>query len=361
MTPKEREIAFQHWQTLILRETRDLASLERVGQRALHDRDVCADTILQSRIRADLVQRRAEIERERRDREAPRAAPSTRTTQRPTASPGRQPPSAVSGALTAGPRPEPPAPPSPQPVPHQAALDQLTRAFSDGLARRAGREVQAVLDQMRALQAQGNGGLPAAALQPYERLTTKLLVRLGEFEVQIATLVKQAVDAARTGDAQAAATLLRRLTAIAFTYPESLPSAQLDQVRAAIVRANEAHEDGLRMRKLVDRERAVAADIRRIAAAVQDFQRVVYASPEEGTAEFRRAEARYLRVLREVRVHDPDWLAEFILELADLLAEWRITPVAAGKQIDHFLERVRLSLKRIRAKMSDIDKQRSAS
>lgn len=360
MTTKEREIAFQHWQTLILRETRDLASLERVGERALHDRDVCADAVLQSRIRADIAQRRAEIERERRDREAAHAAPSKRTKLRP-ASSHWQPPPAATQQPTAGPRPKLPAPSPPQPAPHQAALDQLARAFTDGLARRAGREVQAVLDQMRALQAQSNGGLPAAALQPYEQLANKLQARLGEFKVQIAALVKQAVAAARTGDAQAAATLLRRLTAIAFSYPESLPSARLDRVRAAIVRANEAHEDGLRMRRLVDRERAVAADIRRIAAAVQDFQRVVYASPEEGTAEFRRAEARYLRVLREVRVHDPDWLAEFILELADLLAEWRITPVAAGNQIDHFLERVRLSLKRIRAKMSEIDKQRSAS
>jgi hypothetical protein len=48
----------------------------------------------------------------------------------------------------------------------------------------------------------------------------------------------------------------------------------------------------------------------------------------------------------------------FVLELADLLAEWTEPPLRAAKRIDHFLESIRLGLKRIHAEMGEIDARR---
>ena len=78
------------------------------------------------------------------------------------------------------------------------------------------------------------------------------------------------------------------------------------------------------------------------------------AAPET-SAEFHRAEEIYLRILHEVRLHEEDWLTEFVLELADVLAEWSVPPPGAEQQINCFLERVRVSLDRIHTEMRRID------
>ncbi len=90
-----------------------------------------------------------------------------------------------------------------------------------------------------------------------------------------------------------------------------------------------------------------------------DFHAAVFGHPES-RAEFRRAARVYLRGLRETRVHEKDWLAEFVLELGDVLAKWNVPPRGAEQQIDRFLERVRQALQGIHAKMSDIDSKRDA-
>ena len=320
-----------------MRETRDLASLERVGTRALQDRDVRGDSALESLIRGHLAQRRAEIQQQ----------------QQSTESANQQSRLAEERSDDAGVRTTPIAAPEPVPV----TFDDLAQTLGVWLKRGAEDEACAVYEQMRALQGESRGDIPVAALQPYEQKVAKLRTRLGQFRVQIAALAQQAVTASRNGDEQAAATLLRRLSAIQMTYPRLLDEARLDEIRADIVDANEQHDDGLTARRLIERERAVAAEIRKIAAAVHEFHRVVCEVPDS-SAEFRRAEAAYLRTLEEVRAHDPEWLVGFVLELADLLAEWRIPSAAAGKQIDRFLENVRLSMEHIHAEMGRIETKR---
>jgi len=352
LTAKQRETALQQWRSLIMREGRDLDSLERISARALQDRDIRADAQLQSMLQAELERRRAELQREqqsvesanRQSRPAVRRSDYVGRRTTPTAAPEPRP--------EVQPVPPPSIPPPPDPV--QAAFDGLAQTLSGWLARGDEDEARAVYEQMRALQEESRGVIPAAALQPYEQKVAKLRTRLGQFRVQIATLAQQAITASRNGDEQAAATLMRRLSAIHLTYPHLLDEARLDEIRTDIVHANEEHDDGLTARQLVERERAVAAEIRKIAAAVHEFHRVVCEVPDS-SEEFRSAEAAYLRTLQEVRAHDPEWLAGFVLELADLLAESRIPSRAVGKQIDRFLESVRLSMKRIRAEMGRID------
>ena len=117
--------------------------------------------------------------------------------------------------------------------------------------------------------------------------------------------------------------MLRRLSAIHVAHRVYSMRPGLEKIRRDIVGASEGHEDGLVTRRLIERERAVAAKMKRLAAAVDDFHRIVCTVPET-SAEFCRAEKVYLQVLEEVRLHEEDWLAEFVLELADVLAEWSV-------------------------------------
>jgi len=84
------------------------------------------------------------------------------------------------------------------------------------------------------------------------------------------------------------------------------------------------------------------------------FHRVARAAPHT-SKEFRGAEASYLRAIQEVRVHDREWFAGFVLELGGLLAEWTIPPLGAEDRIDHFLDRIGASLDSIRAEMREIE------
>jgi hypothetical protein len=159
---------------------------------------------------------------------------------------------------------------------------------------------------------------------------------------------------------EAAAKLMRRLSAINVAHPRLLDAPWLEKIRRDIVSANEGHEDGLMTRRLIERERAVVVKLKRLAAAVTDFHRIVCTVPET-SAEFLSAEGVYLQVLREVRVHEEDWLAEFVLELADVLAEWSVPPPGAKRQINRFLEKVRVGIKRIQKAMGDIDRDRGGA
>ena len=75
-------------------------------------------------------------------------------------------------------------------------------------------------------------------------------------------------------------------------------------------------------------------------------------------ARHRSAETTYLRALQEAWADDTERLAGFVLELANLLAEWTEPPLRAAKKIDHFLESIRLGLKRIHAEIREIDTRR---
>jgi hypothetical protein len=356
MNAKQRDSAFQHWQSVILRETRDLASLERIAAAALQDRNVRSDPALEGLIRSHVAARRADIERERWNSDL--AARQARPSVRPVDFSGHRSTSVVSVTPLAESRSEPPPPVPPPPDSGQAAFHDLAKALAEPMARGDEVEAGAVCERMAALQQASGGAIPEGALAPYEMKLAKLRARLGQFRIQIAALVQEAIARAREGDEPAAAALLRRLTAIHVTYPQLLAAARLDEVRAQMLHASEQHDDGLAARRLLDREQAVATEIRRIAAAVHQFYRVVCTAPESSEA-FRSAEAQYQQTLRDVRTHDSEWLVGFVLELADLLAEWRLPRRAVRKQVDRFLERVRVSMQRIRTEVGRIDSKRN--
>jgi hypothetical protein len=219
---------------------------------------------------------------------------------------------------------------------------------------------RSTLGQMRMLHDKSRGIISTSELERHQQRIEKLRARMEEFRGQIETMARDALAAARRGDAEAAAKLMRRLSAIHVVHPRLLDEPGLERIRQDIVVANEGHEDGLTTRRLIERERAVAAKMKRLAAAVSDFHRIVCTVPET-SPEFRRAEEVYLQVLHEVRLHQEDWLAEFVLELADVLAEWSVPPPGAEQQIDRFLEKVRVGIERIHKAMGEIDSDRGGA
>ncbi len=349
MTAKQRESTFQHWQSVIMRETRDLPSLERVGATALQDRDVRSDAALESLIRGHLAQRRADIERETRN-DAPVARPAGKPRDFAARSPGVH----TSWEPRTESQAAPPAPLAPVPDPAQVALDELSESFREALARGDEREAGTLYDKLCVHQQEHSGTLPAAALAEHEHRLAKLRQRLQEFRVQIAALLQQARAASRSGDEKAATALLRRLAAIHVTYPDLLDDTRLKEARADVVQAGEQHDDRATARRLEQRQRAVAREITRIAAALRNVYRVVCAMPIS-REELHDAQATYQQTRRDVRAHDPEWLAGFVLELGDLLAEWGRPSQAARQQIDAFLEHVGVSMQRLRAAVARID------
>jgi hypothetical protein len=358
LTAKQRETALQKWRSLFMREGRDLDSLERISARALQDRDVRADAQLQSMVQAELDRRRAELQREQQSEQ--RAQPSSKPPPKYRSSASRRDDPGWRTSPDADPeyRPEarrvPPDPTPPAPDPDQVAYRQLVEDLGEALKGGDEDAARATLEQMRTLHEKTGRIISASDLERYEQRIEKLRARLEEFRGQIDTMARDALAAARRGDAEAAAKLMRRLSAIHVAHPRLLDEPGLERIRQDIVVANEGHEDGLMTRRLIERERAVAAKMKRLAAAVDDFHRIVCTVPET-SAEFRRAEKVYLQVLEEVRLHEEDWLAEFVLELADVLAEWSVPPPGAEQQIDRFLEKVRVGIERIHKKMGDID------
>ena len=361
LTAKERDAALQQWRSLIMRECRDLASLERISARALQDRDIRADAQLQSMLQAELDRRRAELQRERHSEQ--RAQPSSKPPPTYRSSASRRDESGWRTSPDADPdyrpeaRPAPPDPTSPAPDPDWVAMRKLVVDLSEALKSGDEDAARTVCAQLRTLHGRRSEILSAGDLERYEQRIEKLRARLEEFRSQIDTMVRDALAAARHGDAEAAAKLMRRLSAIHVAHPRLLDEPGLEKIHQDIVGANEGHEDGLMTRRLIERERAVAAKMKRLAAAVNDFHRIVCTVPET-SAEFRRAEEVYLQVLQEVRLHEEDWLAEFVLEVADVLAEWSVPPPGAAPQIDRFLEKVRVGIERIHKKMGEIDSER---
>jgi len=332
MRAEERDAIVQRWRSVFQREIRELASLEQTAARALNDPDVRTDSILEGIILAEIENRRAAFgQGEQRPPPSPAAKQA-----RPTVPP-------------ASPRPTATVPRDPA----WAAFDQLARILSGFLVDSDEDEALAVAERMRLLHEENPGAIPAAAMEPYEGQIGKLRTHLEHRRGEIAALVQQIVAASRHGDENAVASLMIRLSAIHVGYPRLLDEARWEEIRSDIIDAAEEHEDGLRVHKLIDRERVLAAEIKKLAGAVQEFHRAARLLSHT-SEQYRSAEAAYLRTVQEVRAHDPEWVAGVVLELGDMLAECAVLPPGAAARVDRFLDSISSSLGRIRAAMHGI-------
>jgi hypothetical protein len=336
MNTKQRDVVFQRWSGAIQREARDLASLEQVGARALADPDVHDDPTLQSMIQAKLQKRQAELEQDLKDKESSAAQAEPRITSRS----------------------EPPKPvPTTTPEQDVENFNRLVRALSTSLERGDEKETRTIFAKMQALQEQRPEVIPASVIEDYAQRVEKLRVHIKQLADEIVALEERAVLASRNGKEQDLARSMRRLTAIHAAHPRLLDEAGLEDVRRKIAdAADERREHNLTTKKLLERERAITAEIKVLAAAVHEFHRVACTVPDTAE-EFREAEATYLRTIQKVRTYDAGWFSGVVLELADLLADWSVPPLGAEGQIDRFLDSIDAGLVRIRAEMREIDSE----
>jgi DNA repair exonuclease SbcCD ATPase subunit len=289
-------------------------------------------------IQAELQKRQAELEQDLKDKEPPAAQAEPRITSRS----------------------EPPKPvPTTTPEQDVENFNRLVRTLSTSLERGDEKETRAIFAKMQALQERRPEVIPAPVIEDYAQRVEKLRVHIKQLTDEIVALAERAVLASRNGKEQDLARSMRRLTAIHAAHPRLLDEAGLEDVRREIAdAADERREHNLTTKKLLERERAITAEIKVLAAAVHEFHRV--ASEVSDTAEeFREAEATYLRTIQKVRTYDAGWFSGVVLELADLLAEWSVPPLGAEGQIDRFLDSIDAGLDRIRAEMREIDSEQA--
>ena len=363
MSTKKRDAVLQQWCGVIRRETRDLARLKQIGERALASSDVRNDPTLRGMISAEIERRRADLEQEQRaileqehrDEQSRAATPESRRSGRSRSS---GPVSITPSEPVSSPPPEPePAPPSAQ---VQEAFGQLVQTLSTLLERGNETETHDVLASMRALQKENPEVIPRAAVAEHERRVSELRVHLRQLKEQIATLSQQAISASRKGREPDLARSMRRLTAIHAAHPRLLDERGLESIRRSIAdAATERRDHQLTTQKLLERERALTAEIKTLAAVVRDFHQVACKAPA-GSAEFRKAEATYLRAIQKVRTYDVEWFSGVVLDLADLLAEWAVPPPEAEGQIDRFLDSISAGLDCIRAEMRHIQDEHNS-
>ena len=365
MSTKKRDAVLQQWSGVIRRETRDLARLKQVSDRALASSDVRNDPILRSMISAEIERRRADLEQEHRalveqERQAEESQSATADSHPNgrSRSPGPVSITPSEPVASAPPEPEPePAPPSAQ---VQEAFDQLTQTLSTLLERGSETETHDILASMRALHKQNPEVIPRTAVADHERRVSELRAHLRQLKDQITTLSQQAISASRKGREPDLARSMRRLTAIHAAHPRLLDERGLENIRRGIAEAAaERHDHQLTTKKLLERERAITTEIKTLAAVVRDFHQVACKAPA-ASAEFRKAEATYLRAIQKVRTYDMEWFSGVVLELADLLAEWAMPPPEAEGQIDRFLDSISAGLDRIRAEMGQIENEQGS-
>ncbi|MCO6435497.1 MAG: hypothetical protein J5J06_00225 [Phycisphaerae bacterium] len=340
MNTKQRDVVFQRWSNAIRREARDSASLEQVGVRALADTDVHDDPTLQSMIQAELQKRRAELEQESQDQGAAPTPSEPRQDRTPSL---------------------PETVPRTTPEPDLVNFNRLVLTLSTSLERGNEKETRITFAKMRALQQRSPEVIPAPVIEEYAQRVERLQLHIRQLADEIVALAERAVVASRKGNERDLARTMRRLAAIHAAHPGLLDEPGLEDIRRDVINAaDERLQYQLTTKKLLERERAITAEVRTHAAAVREFHRVACAVPDTAE-EFREAEIGYLRAIQKIRACDGEWFTGIVLELADLLAEWSVPPLGAKGQIDRFLDGIDAGLNRIRMEMREIDSEQASN
>lgn len=335
MKGKHREAIFQQWRSVILRESRDVPSLEQAAARALGDEDVRDDPELQAMIRAEVEERRADF--------------SVRT---PSALPAKERTPAVLEPAQAVALP----PASREQV--QDSVERLAHELSTLLSRDELIQAEAVLTRIEDLCEQNPTFVPSDRVEQCRGELRERQHHLERVARQVSLLERQAIEASRAGREDDVSAMLRRLGTIHALHPRLLTVDRIDAIRGAVTKAAERHEQVAAAEELMHRERTVATQVRALAESVHRFHEAARRLPHESAA-YNRAEAEFHECLRRLRGFDEEWLASLVLDFADLFAEWRNHPPAAEAQVDRFVASVRSSLGRIRDEVREIDGERS--
>lgn len=339
---RQRESLFQQLCSDILREACDVPTLNRVGERALHNPGVAADPVLAGMLRAYIGERRGVLERDAAER------------RRLIEAEGAEIERVAAQALKAPEAPSTPAPPTREQI--LSAFERLRQELEaelvlfheSGSASALGR----IEDMLRRYPAH----ISVEAVERCREDVRRFQARMQEFRKHIDEITEDAVAAAGRGDHEAVAKRLRQLSSLHASRPLLLTDARFEAIRRRITQASEDAEHRAAAVELVARERAVAAEIKKLATVIHQFHVAAQRVPHEGPI-WKAAEAAYLKAAREVRSHDSEWLAELILELDTYLDEIHDPTGRAEAQVDRFLASVRAALTQMQAEMRAIQEE----
>ncbi len=323
---KHREDIYQQLCSEIMSAAVDEASLQSVALRAMNHPDVASDGVLAAQLRSFITEREAAL----------RAAMTPAENEALKAQRSK-----VHAAFEA---------PAWRAFPTREelllAFGRMQREFDGYLAQFEESRARQVLERMRELRRRYPVHLPAADLQRCEEQYDQLLKRAGLYRRQIPELAARGAAAAREGDEQTAAWVLRRLQAIHTLLPNLLPLPQLEQLRGEIAQSSKLRETQEAQREFIEAQREVATKIRDLAGVIHRFHELAGKLPPEHEA-YRRAEANYRRAVAEIRGLDTEWLTGLVLQLETLMEDLDDPADQVQNQLDDFIARVRTALNRL--------------
>lgn len=338
---RQREALYQHFAAELMREAWDEHAIETAGHRILHHPEVSRDGELSSRLSSLLAERIAEA---RGRRAAQRAEVSDERTPEFRAFAPDSPAAAVEGP-TRG-----------QIV---AAVERLRRELDDSIAHFNTSGARAVLERLLDTQRRYPDWVNAAAVERCKLDLASIEKRRDEFTTEIESLATRAIEAAREGRHETAARALKRLTSIHVARPTLLSADRINAIREQIAASGEEFEHRESSRALVMRERAVAEELKHIAAAVHAFHLISREAPHDDPR-YADAEREYRKAVQQLRHHDRDWLADLIVELDELMADIHDPTGKAEANVTHFIDSVRHVLRRVVAEIREISAEEAS-
>lgn len=328
---KQRERLFQQLSAEVVREARDLKTLDVLAARVLRQAEVQRDGVLQSMLQNFLAERRAQL-----------AMPDSRA---------RAPAELVSSLWH---RVEGSGAGGGNAAEAQASFERVRHEFDERLVQFDPGGAQVTLRRLEALQSRFAALLPAAAIDRARADLARMEQRRQELHAEIDALAVWATAAEREGKHDEAAQALRRLSTLHASRPLLLSDARFNEIRRRITEASRVHEDRLAVEALLARERAVAGELRSLAESIRRFHDVARRESSE-SAEYAAALAEYRAAVESVRTHDTEWLTALTLELDELLADLHDTSDRAEQHVSRFIENVREALAKLRRNVARLD------
>jgi deoxyadenosine/deoxycytidine kinase len=356
-TPSEcrhRETVYQQLSAAIMREANDLTSLAQAAGRALGHPDVRKDGLLAGMVRSCVSLREAELRARMAEHQRAEAGANP---QAPHGSPASATPV---GWKTVMPVPAPaPKPVGPSKVQIVTSFERLRHEYDERLAHFELEKARHWLDKIEELHGSYPEYVSEATVQRCRIDFSRVEQKRRQLLEEIDQLAESATTAAGEGRTYDSATALKRLATLSASRPLVLPEVRLQEIRDRIAAAGEKFEHQEATRAMLEREKAIAVELRTLADSVHQFHLIARQMPHDADA-YRQAEAEYRRTIRQLRWHDKDWLADLMLEMDEMLERLHDPTGRAEAHVSGFLASVRATLSHTVAEVREIASESTA-
>lgn len=339
---RHREAVFGQLSAELLRSARDESTLRNATTRALHHPDVQSDPTLAGMVRGVIAQCEAELHARLEEQ---RAEVAGFHLQPGSASRAAQPTFAAAAA--------PPPDPAVVQAQIQAGFERLRHEFEERLLRYDMAAARESLKKLEHYQQTHADTIMPGQLERCKSDQERVEQRRQQFDEEVSALVEKACVAARKGQHDVVGQHLRKLSSIHASRPQLLSEARFKAIRDQIVASSEHFEHKQVAQQLMARERLVADEIRKLAEGIHRFHVASRELPHDDER-YRAAEAEYHLLVRELRSHDMNWLADLMVELDEMLEDLHDNSGQAEAQVARFLDRVRTALRTIIAEVREI-------